>query len=319
MLSPDFERDGWHSPRSVLLFITDDIPFLVDTVRLVLDRHDLGIHLLVHPTLVVERDADGVIASTGDRSLPTPTGIRPTTWHREAWTQIELDRCADRHRATSSSVRWSTAIAEVHLVVDDFVEMQARLLDVADGDPLLVWLAMEHLVMLGVRDLPAHRRRARCSSRARGLGQLPPRGPPRRNDRRSAEPVPATQRVVLARTDAVSTIHRRRPDAVHLGAPARHRSRVPVPRVAGSSAYRESVFAIPVLARPCHRGARTVGCSTCMSHTGRAIKQRGRDTAARPRVRTRRRTSWPSSSSTSSGCRSAASSGCSTSPNPSGH
>ena len=47
------ERDGWHSPRSVLMFVTDDIPFLVDTVRLVLDRHDLGIHLLVHPTLIV--------------------------------------------------------------------------------------------------------------------------------------------------------------------------------------------------------------------------------------------------------------------------
>jgi glutamate dehydrogenase len=56
MLSPEVERDGWRSESSVLMFVTDDIPFLVDTVRMVLDRYGLGIHLLVHPMLPVVRD-----------------------------------------------------------------------------------------------------------------------------------------------------------------------------------------------------------------------------------------------------------------------
>ena len=56
VLSPDRERDGWHSQHSVLLVVTDDMPFLVDTMRMVLERHGLGIHLLVHPMLSVERD-----------------------------------------------------------------------------------------------------------------------------------------------------------------------------------------------------------------------------------------------------------------------
>jgi len=46
VLSPDLERNGWESDRSFLMFVTDDVPFLVDTVRMVLDRHQLGIHLL---------------------------------------------------------------------------------------------------------------------------------------------------------------------------------------------------------------------------------------------------------------------------------
>ena len=53
VLSPDRDRDGWHSDRSVVLIITDDVPFLVDTVRIVLDRHGVSTHLLVHPMLRV--------------------------------------------------------------------------------------------------------------------------------------------------------------------------------------------------------------------------------------------------------------------------
>ena len=56
LVSPERERDGWRSEHSVLLVITDDMPFLVDTLRMVLDRRGLGIHLLVHPMLAVERD-----------------------------------------------------------------------------------------------------------------------------------------------------------------------------------------------------------------------------------------------------------------------
>ena len=56
-ISPDRERDGWQSPHSVVLMVTDDMPFLVDTTRMVLERHGLDIHLLVHPMLPVERDA----------------------------------------------------------------------------------------------------------------------------------------------------------------------------------------------------------------------------------------------------------------------
>ena len=151
ILSPDVERDGWHSPRSVLMFVTDDIPFLVDTVRLVLDRHDLGIHLLVHPTLIVTRDADGVITA-----VRPPAGASPTS-NRDPPGRAASSRRGRRSNSivarptspTSSSVRWSTAIAAAHQVVDDFDEMQARLLDVADGDPLLVWLGVENLVLLG--------------------------------------------------------------------------------------------------------------------------------------------------------------------------
>src|SRR5262245_66640623 len=45
LISPDRDRDGWHSPHSVLLVVTDDMPFLVDTTRMVRERDGPGGHL----------------------------------------------------------------------------------------------------------------------------------------------------------------------------------------------------------------------------------------------------------------------------------
>ena len=98
VLSPERERDGWQSPHSVLLVVTDDMPFLVDTMRMVLERRGLGIHLLVHPMLTVERDADHRLVDISPDDDPGP-GRRV-----EAWTQIEIDRIdGDGARARSEA------------------------------------------------------------------------------------------------------------------------------------------------------------------------------------------------------------------------
>jgi glutamate dehydrogenase len=61
VVSPDLERDGWSTPHSVVLMVSDDMPFLVDTTRMLLERHGLDIHLLVHPMLRVDRDGADVM------------------------------------------------------------------------------------------------------------------------------------------------------------------------------------------------------------------------------------------------------------------
>ena len=42
----------------MLLTVTDDMPFLVDTMRMVLERRGIGVHLLVHPVLRAVRDEE---------------------------------------------------------------------------------------------------------------------------------------------------------------------------------------------------------------------------------------------------------------------
>ena len=273
ILSPDVERDGWHSPRSVLMFVTDDIPFLVDTVRLVLDRHDLGIHLLVHPTLIVTRDEDGVITSVraaGRSKHDVESGSDPNVVSGivEAWTQIELDRCPN-DIADIVEHEVLDAIAAVHRMVDDFAEMQARLLDVADGDPLLVWLGVENLVLLGA----ATYRRTDAGLvlvEGSGLGELRTGGG---LDATVIDPPsqPDDARVVIARTDAAATIHRPARMLCVCVRPPETGLEYRFVGLLGSAAYRESVFAIPVLADRATEVLELSG-APLHSHTGRAIK-----------------------------------------------
>src|SRR5262249_51453576 len=50
---------GWASTHTVIEIVSDDMPFLVDTVTMEANRQGLTLHLLVHPVLRVLRDAKG--------------------------------------------------------------------------------------------------------------------------------------------------------------------------------------------------------------------------------------------------------------------
>ena len=166
------------------MFVTDDIPFLVDTVRMVLDRHGLGIHLLVYPTLTFLRDGDHEIVRLDDTAPGDDVGeSRDPNRVTEAWVLIELDRCTpDLERRLEADV--VRAIHDVHRVVADFEEMRDRMRSIADDDPLLQWLGGQHFVLLGAASFDrlidadgAPTLRLQPGDRAR---RVPARCPPRR-------------------------------------------------------------------------------------------------------------------------------------------
>jgi glutamate dehydrogenase len=256
VLSPDLERDGWDSDRSILMFVTDDVPFLVDTVRMVLDRHGLGIHLLVHPMLGVVRDAQHSITAFSKRRGRV-----------EAWTLVELDRC-DRELAEQLLQEVAEAIDGVQFVVADFGRMQSRLRDVGGDDELLAWLGDDRFVFLGA-----------VTYRNDG-DQLVPVNGSELGDYRSGRLDPtlidpprlaADRSVVIARTDAVSRVHR----PVRMTSIAvRSEDGGEEHRFVGllsASVYRHSVFTIPVLGDRARAVVSTIGASVD-SHTGRAVR-----------------------------------------------
>src|SRR4051794_4141847 len=46
--NPEFERHGWQTTHTVVEVITKDIPFLVDSLRMVITRLGLVSHLVIH-------------------------------------------------------------------------------------------------------------------------------------------------------------------------------------------------------------------------------------------------------------------------------
>src|SRR5690349_14978526 len=46
--NPGYERHGWQTTHTVVEIITDDMPFLVDSLRMVINRLDVVSHLIMH-------------------------------------------------------------------------------------------------------------------------------------------------------------------------------------------------------------------------------------------------------------------------------
>ena len=57
--TPSVEEHGWQSTHSVVEIVTDDMPFLVDSVAMALTRRGSAIHLVIRPMLRMRRDDEG--------------------------------------------------------------------------------------------------------------------------------------------------------------------------------------------------------------------------------------------------------------------
>ncbi|MDT7663036.1 MAG: glutamate dehydrogenase [Pseudonocardiales bacterium] len=90
--SPDYDEHGFASQHTVVEVVTDDMPFLVDSLTMELRRHGLGLHVVIHPVLTVRRDGDGellgIVADSGDK--PTDDAVVVESYHH-----VEVDRQTD--------------------------------------------------------------------------------------------------------------------------------------------------------------------------------------------------------------------------------
>jgi glutamate dehydrogenase len=267
VLSPDRDRDGWHSDRSVVLIVTDDAPFLVDTVRMVLERHSIATHLLVHPMLHVRRGPGHDLASV---LAPGEHGYAATV---EAWTQVETDRLdVDRSERLAADV--VAAVESVHRVVADFVPMRERMRSLASLDPLLDWFADRQFVFLGAAtyDVIDGEIAYRPGS---ALGQLDGLADPDPAiDAAPDAPIGGGQAVAIARSAQRATIHR---PARMTSVTIRHRDaddRLVVERFVGllaATTYRQSVLTIPTVGDTA-RAVLGLAVDGAETHTGRSMR-----------------------------------------------
>src|SRR5207247_689355 len=61
--NPVSGQHGWQSTHTAIEIVSDDMPFLVDSVTMEVNRQGLTLHLLIHPVLRALRDAKGWLLS----------------------------------------------------------------------------------------------------------------------------------------------------------------------------------------------------------------------------------------------------------------
>src|SRR5204862_305 len=61
VFNPTIAEHGWQSTHTVIEIVNDDMPFLVDSVTMEVNRNGLTLHLIIHPLMAVHRSTDGTL------------------------------------------------------------------------------------------------------------------------------------------------------------------------------------------------------------------------------------------------------------------
>jgi len=159
VLNPRLEEDGWQSPHTVIEIVNDDMPFLVDSVTIEVNRQGLTLHLIIHPVLRVRRGASGKL-----EELPTGAseGVPESLMH------LEVDRRTDAKALAELQRGLERVLGDVRRAVEDWEPMQARMRetiaeiekgdcppsagDVQEIEAFLSWVLDHHFTLLGSRD-----------------------------------------------------------------------------------------------------------------------------------------------------------------------
>ncbi|GIE83982.1 NAD-glutamate dehydrogenase [Actinoplanes regularis] len=260
--------------HSVLQIVTDDMPFLVDSVIALLTAHNLQVYLMVHPLIVVRREPLGALSELEAEVEPDDAIEGDLV---ESWIRIEIDpvRRADVREQLLNEVR--RVLTDVRDAVEDWPRMRQRAVvisdelaaargsdrklpvpekDVTDSIELLKWLANDHFTFLGYREYRLDRDGVLHSVHGTGLGILRGDSKPRRLDTMAPE---AYQRamekrlLVITKANSRATVHRSAYlDYISVKVFDNDGNVVGEKRFLGlfsSSAYRTSVRELPVVKR----------------------------------------------------------------------
>jgi glutamate dehydrogenase len=160
VLNPRLEEHGWQSPHTVIEIVNDDMPFLVDSIAMELNRQGLTLHLIIHPLLRVARDAGGAL-----RGLLAPDGAEEGRF--ESVIHAEVDRRSDEASLAALRDGLGGVLADVRAAVDDWKRMKNRLVEVSaeveqtsspqdaaqtvEDRAFLGWMAAGNFTFLGYR------------------------------------------------------------------------------------------------------------------------------------------------------------------------
>ncbi|MET7692475.1 NAD-glutamate dehydrogenase [Streptomyces sp. NPDC005483] len=302
--TPTVEENGWTCTHSVVEVVTDDMPFLVDSVTNELTRQGRGIHVVIHPQVVVRRDLTGRLIEV---LTATPYAADlPHDAHTESWIHVEIDRETDRGDLKQITHDLLRVLSDVREAVEDWEKMRDAALRMADELPaepvatdlrdteideareLLRWLAADHFTFLGYREYQLRPDDSLAAVPGTGLGIL--RSDPHHAGEEghpvspSFERLPADARakarehnlLVLTKANSRATVHRPSYlDYIGVKKFDADGNVVGERRFLGlfsSAAYTESVRRVPVIRRKVDEVLERAGFSP-NSHDGRDLLQ----------------------------------------------
>ena len=171
--NPTLDQHGWHCSHTVVEIVNDDMPFLVDSVTMEINRQGLALHSAFHPVYRIRRDAAGKRLSVAPGSSPAGKEGEDDGSRFESYIHIEVDRFSEPERIQALVDGLQRVLGDVRAAVDDWRAMQAAAhaaieslteraaqqgvaaqerAEIDEAQAFLDWMLQRHFTFLGYRD-----------------------------------------------------------------------------------------------------------------------------------------------------------------------
>ena len=162
VFNPSVSENGWKSSHTIIEVIVKDMPFLVDSIRIALNRLGLSPHLMLSLPLKLVRGKGKSITQLASN---VDTKIKATS--EESVFFIEIDRQSTKSELDSIKSELLSVVEDITLTVNDWQPMLKRFDAVIkdtkkaslpgtkkakeDTIEFLSWLASNHFTLMGYR------------------------------------------------------------------------------------------------------------------------------------------------------------------------
>lgn len=162
VFNPMVSKNGWKSSHTIIEIIIGDMPFLVDSIRIALNRLNLSPHLMLNSPIKLVRDnkqAISQLAPAADKSFKATS--------TETVFFIEIDRQSEQTTLDEIKSELESVLSDISKTVNDWEAMKNRLEEVIiertkaklpcskkekeDGLAFLQWMLNDNFTLLGYR------------------------------------------------------------------------------------------------------------------------------------------------------------------------
>src|SRR5581483_10530752 len=223
VFNPSEARDGFRLPFTVMDIVSDDMPFVVDSVTMELNRLGYSINLVIHPVMGVRRDDEGqlleVLEPGGDESDVEIESIlhAEVTHEDDAEQRDRLRKEIERvlSDVTAAVGDWGAMRERTQALINEFEENPPPIdrSEIDEGEELLRWLADDHFTFLGYREYELTEKGGEVGLQlveGSGLGIL--RKAPKRSftklGPRALELARSPELLVITKANSRATVHR---------------------------------------------------------------------------------------------------------------
>jgi glutamate dehydrogenase len=153
VFNPDVEQDEWQSPHTIISVVCRNIPFVIDTLKLVINELNIKLHRVFYSEISTDRTKSGKLSSLTGKSAD------------ELVLYFEIDHTSATAERDKIEKKIENALLDVNLVVDDFGlftktvkdalkqnksdKFSSKISDIEEQQTFLTWLLNDHFTFIG--------------------------------------------------------------------------------------------------------------------------------------------------------------------------